>query len=306
VSFGSPWLLVTLVVVPALLIWVAVIRRRETRHGLAFTNLDVLAGVVSARRTWRSVVPVALLALALALAAAATARPAARFTTVEKHSTVVLLVDVSGSMSARDVEPTRLDAAAAAMRDFLRRVPRSVNVGLVQFSLEPEVLEPPTTDREVLRESLGYLYPEAGTAIGDGIAKAVTIVHGKGAIVLLSDGTQNHGTLSALQGAARAHAHGVRVDTIALGTPNGTLFEFGRYDPVPPDPTLMRAIAHATGGRTFTAQTATALGGIYSHLGGTIARGHRKLALGSWLAAAAAALLLGAVGLGRVWGSALL
>jgi Ca-activated chloride channel family protein len=124
--------------------------------------------------------------------------------------------------------------------------------------------------------------------------------------VLLSDGTQNHGMLTALQGAARAKARGVRVDTIALGTPNGTLFEFGRYDPVPPDPALMRAIAHATGGRTFTAQTASALGGIYAHLGGTIARSHKTLQLGSWLAFGAAALLLGAVGLGRLWGSALL
>ena len=249
-SFGSPWLLVTLVVVPALLIWPAVIGRRGTRRALAFTNLDLLAGLAPARRSWRSIVPVALLALAFAAAAAATARPEARFTTVERHSTVVLLVDVSGSMSARDVEPTRLDAAAAAMRDFLDRVPRSVNVGLVQFSLEPEVLERPTTDRELVRESLGYLFPQAGTAIGDALARTVPLVHGKGAIVLLSDGKQNHGLLSALAGAARAHARGIRIDTIALGTPSGALYEDGRYDPVPPDPPTMRAIARTTGGKS--------------------------------------------------------
>src|SRR5207248_3512602 len=128
---------------------------------------------------------VALLVLALVAAAAATARPEARFTMVEKHSTVVLLVDVSGSMSARDVEPTRLDAAAAAMRDFLDRVPPSVNVGLVQFSLDPEVLEPATADRGLVRESLDYLFPEAGTAIGDALAKTVSIVPARSAIVLL-------------------------------------------------------------------------------------------------------------------------
>jgi Ca-activated chloride channel homolog len=306
VSFGSPSLLLALLVVPALLAFLRGIHRRPGRNAVAYTNLDVLAGVVVPARAWRRWVPVTLLVLALVLAAAATARPQLRVATLEKHSTVVLLVDASGSMSARDVEPTRLDAAAAAMRTFLDRVPKSVDVGLVQFSFVPEVLDLPTADRELVRESLGYLYPEAGTAIGDAIAKAVTLVHGKGAIVLLSDGTQNHGTLSALQGAERARARGVRVDTIALGTPNGTLFEFGRYDPVPPDPALMRAIAHVTGGRTFTARTATALGGIYSHLGGTIARGHTTLELGSWLAGGAAALLLGAVGLGRLWGSALL
>ena len=305
-SFGSPSLLVTLVVVPALLIWLAVIRRRGARHAFAFTNVDVLAGVVSTRRSWRRVVPVALLALALAAAAAATARPEARFTAVERHSTVVLLVDVSGSMSARDVEPTRLDAAAAAMRDFLDRVPRSVNVGLVQFSLEPEVLERPTTDRELVRESLGYLFPEAGTAIGDALARTASLVHGKGAIVLLSDGKQNHGRLSALAGAARAHARGIRVDTIALGTPYGALYEDGRYDPVPPDPPLMRAIARATGGRTFTAGSAEALSGIYSHLGGTVARRTTTREIASWFALAAGVLLLGALALGRLWGSALL
>jgi Ca-activated chloride channel family protein len=306
VSFGSPLLLTTLLVVPALLIWLAVMRRRGARQALAFTNLDVLAGVASAGRSWRGIASVALLVLALVAAATATARPEARFTTVEKHSTVVLLVDVSGSMSARDVEPTRLDAAAAAMREFLDRVPPSVNVGLVQFSLDPEVLERPTTDRELVRESLGYLFPEAGTAIGDALARAVPLVRGKGAIVLLSDGKQNHGRLSALAGAARARAHGVRVDTIALGTPYGALYQDGRYDPVPPDPPLMRAIARATGGRTFTADNAKALSGVYSHLGGTVARETTTREIGSWFALAAGVLLLGALGLGRLWGSVLL
>jgi Ca-activated chloride channel family protein len=216
-----------------------------------------------------------------------------------------LLVDVSGSMSARDVEPTRLDAAAAAMRTFLDRVPKSVDVGLVQFSFSPEVLERPTDNRELVRASLGYLYPEAGTAIGDALARAAALVQGKGAIVLLSDGKQNHGRLSALEGAARAKARGVRVDTVALGTPNGVLYEGGQYDRVPPDPPLMRAIARATGGRSFTAQSAGALAGIYTHLGGTIARKRTTREISSWFAFGAAGLLAGALGLGRLWGSAL-
>jgi len=305
-SFASPIWLLGLLAVPALLAFLRAIDRRPARNAVSFTNLDTLAGVVAQRRAWRRWVPVALLVLALATAAAATARPEVRVVSVEKHATVVLLVDVSGSMSARDVEPTRLDAAAAAMRTFLDRLPRSVDVGLVQFSFTPEVLDPPTADRDLVRESLDYLFPEAGTAIGDALARAVTLVPGKGAVVLLSDGTQNHGTLSALQGAARARARGVRVDTIALGTPSGTLFEAGRFDPVPPDPSLMRAIARATGGRTFTARSAAALGGVYDHLGGTLARKRRTLELASWFAAGAAVLLLGAVGFGRVWGSALI
>jgi Ca-activated chloride channel homolog len=304
-SFASPDWLLGLLAVPALLVFFAVVSRRPTRNAVAFTNVDLLAEVVSRPSRWRRLVPVALLALALAAAAAAMARPKATFTTVDRHSTVVLLVDVSGSMSARDVEPTRLDAAAAAMRNFLDRVPHTVDVGLVQFSLEPEVLEQPTGDRGLIRESLEYLFPEAGTAIGDALAATVPLVRGKGAIVLLSDGKQNHGRLSALAGAERARAKGIRVDTIALGTPNGVLYEAGHYDPVPPDPPLMRSIAHATGGRMFTARSAEALSGIYSHLGGTFARTTKTREIGSWFAFAAAVFLLGALGLGRLWGSVL-
>jgi Ca-activated chloride channel homolog len=306
VSFGSPLLLSTLIVVPALLAWLAALNRRGARSAVAYTNLDLLADVASPPRRFRRWVPIALLLLALALAAVASARPRVRMTTTDAHSTVVLLVDVSGSMSARDVEPSRLDAAAAAMRTFLDRVPRSVDVGLVQFSSEAEVLERPTANRELVRESLDYLFPEAGTAIGDALARTVPLVRGKGAIVLLSDGTQNHGTLSPLDGAARARAHGIRVDTVALGTANGALFEGGHYAPVPPDPPLMRAIAHATGGRTFTATTAAALGGVYGSLGRTIARRRTTHGLASWFSIAAAGALLGALALGRVWGSALL
>jgi Ca-activated chloride channel family protein len=304
VSFASPLWLLGLLAVPALLFFFAKISRRPTRNAVAFTNIDLLAEVVAGPARWRRLVPVALLALAVASAAAAMARPKATFTTVDRHSNVVLLVDVSGSMSARDVEPTRLEAAAAAMRNFIDRVPGSVDVGLVQFSLEPEILERPTGERDLLRESLEYLFPEAGTAIGDALAATVPLVHGKGAIVLLSDGKQNHGRLSALAGAARARAKGIRVDTIALGTPNGVLYEAGRYDPVPPDPPLMRSIAHATGGRMFTARSAEALSGIYAHLGGTFARTTRTREISSWFAFGAAVLLVGALGLGRLWGSA--
>jgi Ca-activated chloride channel homolog len=304
-SFASPFWLLSLLAVPALLAAVVVLSRRNRRDAVAYTNLELLATVAPAASRWRRLVPAALLVLALAAAAAATAKPQMRFTSVQRHARVVLLVDVSGSMSARDVEPTRLDAAAAAMRTFLDRVPRSVEVGLVQFSFEPEVLDPPTTDRDLVRQTLGYLFPEAGTAIGDAIAGTVALVRPHGAIVLLSDGTQNHGRLSALQGAARARARNIRIDTIALGTPRGTLYEAGRYDPVPPDPALMRAIASATGGRTFSARSAAALGGIYGHLGGTIASHRSTRQIASWFAVAAAVLLVGAVGLGRLWGSPL-
>ena len=143
--------------------------RRRARFPVAYTNLDVLAGVVEEKRSWRRWVPLVLLLLALTFAAGALARPRTHLTVPEDNATVMLVVDVSGSMRADDVEPTRLDAAISAMRTFLDRLPKRFKVGLVAFSSEAEVLSPPTRDRQAIRDALGYLQPEAGTAIGDGL-----------------------------------------------------------------------------------------------------------------------------------------
>ena len=143
-TFSSPLNLLVLLVVPAVLAPAIVLRRRPARNAVTFTNVELLAELVEPRRSWRRWAPLALLLFALAAAAVATARPSATLTVPIDNATVVLLVDVSGSMEADDVEPTRLDAAAAAMRTFIDRLPRSANVGLVQFDTEPEVLSAPT------------------------------------------------------------------------------------------------------------------------------------------------------------------
>ena len=319
-TFASPLLLLLLLAVPAALVFLIAVRRRPSRDAVAFTNIELLAELVGPRRARRYWIPVALLLVALAAAAVATARPSVRLAAPVDNATVVLLVDVSGSMQASDVEPTRLDAAASAMRTFIDHLPRRARVGLVQFSTEPEVLASPTTDHAFVRESLGYLAPEAGTAIGDGLAAAVKlvqrslaergVVHVPGrpvpaAIVLLSDGEQNQGFLLPLAGAALAQAAGIKVDTIALGTPHGALIVLGQRQEVPPDPVTMRAIARATGGSTFAARDDRGLQNIYSSLGRSVGRQSQRREIASWFAAGAALLLLGAVGLGRAWGSAL-
>ena len=136
-SFSSPLLLLALLVVPAALIFALVIDRRRSRYPVSFTNLELLAGLVQERRAWRRWVPLALLLVALACASTALARPKARLSVPENNGTVVLVVDVSGSMRANDVEPTRLDAAVSAMRTFLDKLPPQFKVGLVSFSSEP-------------------------------------------------------------------------------------------------------------------------------------------------------------------------
>jgi Ca-activated chloride channel homolog len=319
VSFSSPLYLLTLLVVPAVLVVGLLVDRRRSRYPLAFTNLDVLATVVEQRRSVRRWVPLALLLLALACAATALGRPRAQLSLPQNNGTVIFLVDVSGSMSANDVEPTRLDAAVTAMQTFLDRLPPKFKVGLVTFSSEPEVIAPPTRDRQLIRDALGYLTPEAGTALGDGLHTAVqlavtslakdgvTRTPGKNlpaVIVLESDGAQNRGVLQPLQAAQQAKAAGIRVYGVALGTPNGVVsFGFGLYTnsiPVPPDPATVRQIAATTGGKAYTARTADRLVNVYKSLGSSIGHKTEKREITSWFAAASAMLLLGALGTGRI------
>jgi Ca-activated chloride channel family protein len=335
VSFASPWLLLALLIVPVALAFALWLDRRRAPYAVAFTNLDLLASVAAGRRrSWRRWVPLALFLLALAAASTALARPKAPVSVPASRATVVLLVDVSGSMRAADVKPTRLGAAQAAMSAFANRIPKGVKVGLVSFSTGPNLLVIPTTDRAILHEGIDLLSPEAGTAIGDGLQLAVQTVKssvgdaprskdGKipGAIVLLSDGAQTRGTLSPLQGAALARNAGIRVFTVALGTDNGTLdpgsfgFGFGngqggflgpnRRFPVRPDPVTLAAIARETDGKAYRAQSASKVQEIYKQLGASIAHKAAQREVSSWFAGGAALLLLLSFGTARLTGERL-
>jgi Ca-activated chloride channel family protein len=320
-SFGSPLALLGLLAVPIAVVALLLLSRRRAKNGLHFSNLDVLSAVVpSRRRSLRRALPAALLVAALATGAAAASNPRARMPLRVDNATIILLVDVSGSMSARDVEPTRLDAAVAAMRTFLQRLPGGIKVGLVQFSDSAQVLLAPTADHQQVSERLDLLEPDSGTAIGSGIVGAiglvrVTLAHedvvrkpGKdlpAAIVLLSDGNQNQGVIGPIAAAKRARARGIVIDTVALGTPHGIL-GYGPFAPrVAPDPPLMHAIARVTGGTTATARDPRQLTRFYQHVGTSFGRTDGMRNIASWFAAAAAVLLLGAVVLGRAFAGAL-
>jgi Ca-activated chloride channel homolog len=334
VSFGSPYFLLALLLVPAVLLLALWFDRRRARYAVAFTNLDLLASVVAQRkRPWRRWIPLGLFLLALAAASAALARPRATVSVTSSQATVVLLVDVSGSMRAADVKPTRLGAAQHAMDVFSQKVPKQVKIGLVSFSTGPDVLVIPTTDRGALQEGVDLLSPEAGTAIGDGLSVAVQVVkssvagaaRGKdgklpGAIVLLSDGAQTRGVLTPMQGAALARNAGIRVFTVVLGTDHGTLgfgpfggYGFGggfgngvgRRFPVRPDPVTLAAIAHTTDGQTFRATTANEVDSIYKHLGRSIAHHGATREVSSWFTGLAALLLITSLGVARLTGERL-
>jgi Ca-activated chloride channel homolog len=325
-SFASPYLLALLLVVPIAAAAAWWLDRRRSRYAVAFTNFDVLASVAGSRRRSLALLPLLLFLLAVTSATAAIARPRTVLSVPSDRATIVLLVDVSGSMRSDDVKPTRLDAAAHAMSLFVSKLPKSVRVGLVQFSSEPDVLVLPTTDRTVMQEGIDLLTPEGGTAIGDGLSAAVQVVKsaigdaprdksGKvpAAIILLSGGAQTRGTLTPLQGAELAKRAGIRVFTIALGTNHGTLgglFGGGGFFPggpllVRPDPVTLAAIAKATDGKTYRAQSASKVDSIYKELGSSVAQKHVDREISSWFVGAAAVFLLGSLGAARVTGGRL-
>lgn len=328
-SFGSPYFLLLLLLVPLVALAAWWFERRRTRYAVAFTNLDVLASVVATRRRrLLPLLPLLLFLLAVASASAAVARPHITVSEPSNRATVVLLVDVSGSMRANDVRPTRLGAAQAAMTTFAQKIPKQVKLALVSFSTGPDVLVMPTTDRSQLLEGISLLSPESGTAIGDALGVAVQVVKegvgdaprnkdGKipGSIVLLSDGAQTRGTLTPLQGADLARQAGIRVYTVVLGTDHGVLnfgngggyfggFGFGSIA-VRPDPVTLAAIAKDTGGQTFRAKTAEKVNTIYKLLGQSIARHPVDREVSSWFVGAAALLLLASLGVARVAGGRL-
>ena len=336
-SFERPLLLLTLLAIPLAVGVYLLAERRRMRYAIRFTNLDVLAGVMGGR-LWRRYVPPVLFLLALAALCVGVARPQRTTLVPRDRATVILVVDVSRSMEAKDVKPTRIGAAQQALRTFLKHVPSRLQIGLIAFAGEPAVAVPPTADHQLVREALDTIrwFPSfGGTAIGDALAEAVrlgqqavsgqsgnlasvtaagpVVPKGLVSILFLSDGAQTRGELEPLQGAERARTAGIPVYTIALGTPNGTLdFGFrppsggfpggpGRRVPVPPDPTTLRAIADRTGGQFFAARTSESLQSAYKKLGSRLGRKPGRSEITYAFLLGAAALLVAAGVLSSLW-----
>jgi Ca-activated chloride channel homolog len=325
-GFGSPGFLWALIILPVLFGVAAVLRRRRSRYAVAYTNLDLLASVVQEKQhPWRRRLPLALLALALALALAALARPHASLESTDQGSTVILLVDVSGSMQATDIPPSRLQASVAAMLSFLDRLPKNTRVGLIAVSDQAEVLAPPTTDHTRVAAGLDVLTPQGGTALGIGVDEAVKVIvsvlAGSGvhprpghylpaAIVLATDGGQDRGTIGIQSAGLYAKQAGIRIYGVTVGTPQGVITRgaglVAQEYAVPVDPGTQALLARLTGGQSFIAADSTSLNSIFHHLGSTVAYRYQVTQIASWFEIAAATVLVVAFGALRLQGSALL
>ncbi|MDX6619837.1 MAG: Ca-activated chloride channel, partial [Gaiellales bacterium] len=172
-----PLALFALLFVPLAVAAYLALERRRARYAIHYTNIEVLAAVAATTRRWRALLPPVLILLALTCATAALARPQIRRSVASEQASIALVVDMSGSMSAEDVKPTRLGAAQEAVRRFLARIPAKYRVGLVTFSSEPYVAAPLTYDRRLVLQGLvfGSSFGQ-GTAIGDALARSVELL----------------------------------------------------------------------------------------------------------------------------------
>lgn len=320
-TLAAPLFLLLLLLLP--LGWWAgrVARQRRRRHAIRMPATATLQAIVAAQPSYRRWVPVALLAVTVVLLTVALTRPEVTVSVPVERATVILVTDASGSMAATDVPPSRIDAARNAAESFLDEIPKQTRVGLVGYSSSPHTVQPPTTDRDLVRRDLLGLEPDGGTSTGDALVVALDALESEGdpapgtegkkpgagdrppgAILLLSDGASMTGE-NPIDVARRAKRDGVPIYTVSLGTDQGTVSgpQFGGTIPVPPDPESMREIARISGGQSFTVDDAGELRRIYDQVGARVATEPEQRELTAGFAALGLLLLGLAVGLGVRW-----
>jgi len=298
-SFAVPVALWGLLLVPALVAAYLLAQRRRARYAVRFTNTDLLASLVTERPRWRRHLPPALFLLATAALLISLARPEASVLVPKEQATVILVMDVSRSMLARDVEPSRMEAAKAAAKSFVDKVPDEFKLGVVSFSATAQPITLPTSDRRLVIAGLDSLQPIGSTAIGEGIREGLSLARQSAdaappqappapnqpegsirpdgeppaVILLISDGKNEQGVAPEVA-AQEAKQDGIPVFTVALGTPDGVLLEERRgivsARPVPPDELTLAQIANTTNGRFFRAPSSSDLQAVYDELGSRI------------------------------------
>ena len=281
IEFANPKLLWLLLLVPALIVWY-ILRHKRQEASLSFSDLK---GFVKLPKTWKAYLRHLLFALkmaALALLIVALARPQSSSTNSTENIEgidIVMAMDVSGSMLARDLKPDRLTAAKNVASDFVKGRPGD-RMGLVIFSGETFTQVPLTTDHGVMLNMLAEMKNgliEDGTAIGDGLATAISRLKDSEAIskvvILLTDGMNNAGSVDPYTAAEIAKLYGIRVYTIGVGsygtapypvqTPFGTQIQQMKVEI---DEKLLASVAGMTGGKYFRATSNQKLDEIYEEI----------------------------------------
>jgi Ca-activated chloride channel family protein len=318
VSFRDPRALLLLLVVPLLVAgYVAIVRRRTADA----RELGTMARPAVGRR--RHVVPIVFL-LGVVVLLVALARPQADIDLPRRTGTVVLAFDVSSSMKAKDLAPTRMVAAKRAARAFVADQPSSIRIGVVAFSDAGYVVQPPTRSRRDALDAINRLSPRGGTALGRGILTALGAAHGKpidldrnalergerqpdvpfigsAAIVLLTDG-DNTGALDPLALAPVAAQAGVRIFPVGIGSANGAVVDVDGFQVATAlHADLLRKIAQGTRGTYFSAADAASLRRVYASIDLELTVVGRTTEITAIFAGAGLVLFLVAAGLSMRW-----
>ena len=330
-GFLSPEALWLLAVLPASVALYLFILNRKRREAVRFANLTLIKESLGKSLWWRRHLPPAMLLVALAAMIAAIARPTAVITLPSSHETVILAIDVSGSMRAADVQPSRIEAAQAAARDFIAQQPRSTRIGLVAFAGSAALVQPPTSNRHDLLAALDQLQLQHATAVGSGILVSLKAIfpdqsfevtpprlrnassknpdfrpvppgsYAAAAIILLTDGQTTTGP-DPVEAARLAAERGVRVFTVGVGTDSGQILTGEGWSMrVRLDEEALKAIADLTRAEYFYAGSAMDLKKVYQSLRSKLVMEKKETEVTALFSAIAAATVLLSAGLSLLW-----
>jgi Ca-activated chloride channel family protein len=338
-NFIWPSLLWTLLAFPLLVLLYLWLLRRRKRQVVTYASLGLLKQAVGRGGSWRRHVPPILLGLALLLLLLCMARPVATLTLPLREQTLLLAMDVSGSMRATDVEPSRIVASQTAAKAFVKDLPRHVRVGVISFAGTAAVVQAPTSSREDVVAAIDRFQLQRGTAIGSGIVLSLATLfpdagidlsevtgerrmpkplgadkqakedfkpvapgsYGSAAIILLTDGQRTTGP-EPMDAAKMAADRGVKVYTVGFGTTSGEIIGFEGWSMrVRLDEATLKNIANLTQAEYFYAGSATDLQKVYDTLSSRLVFERKETEVTAVLAGLAALLVALAVGLSVAW-----
>ena len=339
-TFSWPWAVVSLLIIPMLcgIIWLW--RRRRRRAAVRVTSIALVRAALPARTRWTRLIPTLLLLLGFATLSVGAARPQATVPVPSNSTTIMLAMDVSGSMCSTDVEPNRLTVAQKAAISFIESQDGQTKIGLVAFAGVAGLQVPPTTDKDALIEAINNFTTARGTAIGSAILTSIDSIaainptvapsgvdaesaqrsgYAADVIVVLTDGANTQGVEPATA-AESAAVRGLRVFTIGFGTttpsrmactgrqaggwaggPGGGFGGGGGRNPRVMDEGTLQAVAEITGGQYYKAESADQLQGALDDLPSQVAVVRKHVDIASWFAGAGGLLVAVAVGLSLWW-----
>jgi Ca-activated chloride channel family protein len=318
IGFLSAERLWLLLVVPLLVVAYVALQRRRKVYAARLASTDLLTSVLPKRSGWRRHATSGLLLLALTSMIFGVAEPAREMEVQRDRAVVMLAIDVSLSMQAGDIPPSRLAAAQLAAIEFVEGLPIGLDIGLVSFAETASVRVSPTRDRTQVIRSIQSLELQPATAIGEAIFTSLDALLNApldesgtippSTIVLLSDGTTTAGREDSAAVAAANEAQ-ISVSTISFGTQAGTILYDDPATPqverflieVPVAEENLKTIADETGGLYFQASSLEELEEVYSDIGSAVGSGVEFAEIADWFAAVAAVLTLLAAALSLWW-----